>query len=165
MAIIINVTDKYDFSLLKTKCKLDNPKSCGDGYACPAVELLMTGPYCYRIGGSIVIHEDNSTEYICHISSPVDDIDYIDKAELTINKMCYACENRIHSETKPGVPGQFEAQIYHFVTREVKRLKIQHPSPDECPAICAERAGKTPTDVIAACTKCRGQMVKRTKSK
>ncbi len=155
MPITIKVTDKHEIPLLKTGCKLDSPSSCRNGYACPVYELLMTGPHAWAIGMFVRIYEDDPDEYTCHISSMVRDTGYIDKAELVINQICYACEHRIPQETNPGDPGQFEQQIYPIVNHAAKRIDIPHPSKDECPAVLAERGGKTPSEVIAACNKCR----------
>ena len=165
MPIIIRVTDRQEISLIETPCDLENPASCGSGYACPVYELLMNGPYGWAMGGSIQILEDGSTKYTCHISSMVHDTDYIDKAELTINQICYACEHRITEKITPGDPGLFEKQIYPIVNHNARRMHIPHPSQDECPAVLAERDGKQPSEVIAACNKCRDKLFNKIKSK
>lgn len=55
--------------------------------------------------------------------------------------------------------GQFETKIYDMLSC----LPLPHPGKEECPAVLAERKGKSPDETMQICRKCFLELMKRDK--
>lgn len=55
----------------------------------------------------------------------------------------------------------FEEIYYPILSQKPE----QHPGIEECPAVLAEREGKTPTEIIDTCNKCYAQLMQPKNSK
>ena len=53
----------------------------------------------------------------------------------------------------------FEKYIYQLIKDEV----LPHPAPEDCPAIKAEREGKTSQDIVRICLQCFQKLNRKSK--